>query len=150
MGLLTMLAGLFGCHKAPKPTQHDLSEITAVSISCGHMDRRYGYFFWIRQEGDAWLFDAQCFTHDHEKETALEECAVDDGSISALFAILQRNDLIAYAENYQKPPKPPFEVMDETTYSFCLTFSDESQYMTYDRQNELEDFFYRLAEQTDE
>ena len=43
----------------------------------------------------------------------------------------------------------PFEVMDETTYSFCLTFSDGSQCVTYDAQEKLEDFSYRLAENAD-
>ena len=40
--------------------------------------------------------------------------------------------------------------MDETTYGFCLTFSDGSQYVTLDYQKELEEYFYRLAEQSNE
>lgn len=148
MGILAALAGLFGCSKAPKPAQHELSEIRAVSISCGHMDRSYGYFFWIHPEQDKWLFDAECFTHGHEDETMFENREVSGKDMDALFEILERCDSIAYAENYKKPKKLPiFEVMDETTYSFCLTFSDGTQYVTCDRQKELEEFFYRLAEQ---
>lgn len=146
LGLCSAFLGLFACNKAPKPAQHDLSEITSVSISCGHMDRRYGYSFWIHRNEDIWLFDAECFTHDREVETVFENREVSGEAIDALFEILDRNNLIVYAENYKMPIKLPFQVMDDTTYSFCLTFSDGNQYLTCDVQKELEDFFYLLAE----
>lgn len=149
MGILATLAGLFGCSKSPKPAQHTISEISAVSIACGHMDRSYGYYFWIHREQDKWLFDTECFTNDHETETVFENREVSGEDIDALFKILERNDSITYAENYKKPKKPLFEIMDETTYSFCLTFSDGNRYTTNDRQKELEEFFYCLAENTD-
>ncbi|MBP3305090.1 MAG: hypothetical protein J6L24_03880 [Oscillospiraceae bacterium] len=146
MGLPAVLAGLFG--KAPGPVRHELSETKGISISCCHMDRSFGYSFWIRREGDAWLFDAECFTHDHEVETVFENREVADGDRKALFAILERCGSISYAEHDRKPKKSPFQILDETTYCFCLTFSDGSRYVTRDRQKELEAFFYRLAEQT--
>ena len=146
MGLLAIFAWLFGCNKTPKPAQHELSEISGVSLSCGHMDRSYSYSFWLHLEEDTWLFDAECFTHDFEEETVFEGREVSSEDMDALFEILERNDRIAYAENYQKPSDSIFEVMDETTYGFCLTFSDGSQYVTYDAQDELRQFFYRLAE----
>ena len=65
-GLLAVFAGLFGCNKTPKSAQHELSEISGVSLSCGHMDRSYSYCFWIHREQDKWLFNAEYFTHDHE------------------------------------------------------------------------------------
>ena len=147
MGLLAVFAGLFGCNKTPKSAQHELSEISAVSLSCGHMDHSYGYYFWIHLEQDKWLFNTECFTHDHEVETAFENREVNRDDTDALFEILERSDSIAYAENYKKPKKLlPFEVLDETTYSFVLTFSDGSRYVTLDSQKELEEYFYRLAE----
>ena len=149
VGVLTILTGLFGCSKTPKPAQHIISEISAVSIACAHMDYSYGYYFQIHREQEKWLFDARCFVDDHHKEVAFENRDVSNEDMKTLFEILERNDSIAYAENYKKPKKLPFEVMDETTYSFCLTFSDGSQYTTCDWQKELEEFFYRLAENTD-
>ena len=147
LGLIALFAGLFGCQKTPKPAQHIISEISAVSLSCGHMDHSYGYFFWVHQEQDKWLFNTECFTHDHEVETAFENREVSSEDMDALFDILERSDSITYAENYKKPKKIPFfEVLDETTYGFCLTFSDGSQYVTLDCQKELEEYFYRLAE----
>ncbi len=149
MGILAALAGLFGCSKSPKPAQYTISEISAVSIACAHMDYSYGYYFQIHREQEKWLFDARCFVDDHHKEVAFENRDVSNEDMETLFELLERNDSIAYAENYKKPKKLTLEVMDETTYSFCLTFSDGRQYMTCDWQKELEEFFYRLAENTD-
>ena len=150
MGLLALLTGLFGCGKAPKPARHELSEIREVSIACAHMDRSFGYYFRMHRDGDKWLFDTECFTHGHEIETVFENSEVSGENVNELLDILERNDSIAYAENYKKPMDSPFEVMDETTYSFCLAFSDGEQYNTLDSQGELEKFFYRLAEQVNE
>ena len=146
LGLAAILVGLFGCNKAPKPARHSISEISSVSISCGHMDRSYGYCFWLRREEDVWLFDAECFIHDHEDEAMFEGREVKSEDVDVMLKIIEQNDSITYAENYKPPKKLPFEVMDETTYSFCLTFSDGSRYLTSDSQAELENFFYRLAE----
>ena len=80
-----------------------------------------------------------------------ENREVSSNDMDALFEILEQSNSIAYVENYKKPKKFPFfEVMDETTYGFCLTFSDGSQYVTLDYQKELEEYFYRLAEQSKE
>ncbi|MGN1480267.1 MAG: hypothetical protein ACI4XH_10885, partial [Acutalibacteraceae bacterium] len=143
--LLSVLAGLFGCGK----TQHyNVSQISAVSISCCHMDRRYGYSFFLREENGQWLFDADCFTDDHENETVLENKAVGDDDISVLLDIIERNETVKFAETYKKP-KQLFEALDESTYSLCLTFDDGSRYNADSigsAMRELESFFYRLAE----
>lgn len=150
MGLLAVMAGLFGCNKAPKPAQHTISEISAVSISCGHMDYSFHYYFWIHKEQGKWLFDAECFTHNKEEETVFENREVSGEAMDELFEILERRDSITYAENYIKPKGSPFVVLDGTTYGFCMTFSDGKQYVTCDCQKELEEYFYRLAEQVNE
>lgn len=150
MGVIAILAGLLGCSKEPKPAQHTIEDISSISISCCHMDRSFGYYFCIRREDNKWLFDAECFIHDHNDETVLENCVVATEEMDTLFEILERSNSIAYAENYKKPIESPFEVLDETTYSFCLTFSDGSQYVTCDWQKELEDYFYQIAEQMSE
>ncbi|MGM9680314.1 MAG: hypothetical protein ACI3XR_02295 [Eubacteriales bacterium] len=112
------------------------------------MDYSYCYSFRIHREQDKWLFDTKCFTHEHESETVFENREVSREEVDTLFEILDHSDSISHAENYKSPMKSPFIVMDETTYSFCLTFSDKSRYMTRDQSIELESFFYRLAEDT--
>lgn len=144
------LTALFGCVRAPKTAKHNVSDITDVSISCNHMDYSYGYYFRIYHEQEKWLFDAECFTYDHSCQTSFESREVSNDDMDMLFEILKQNDSITYAENYKQPKKSPFIILDETTYSFCLTFSDGEQYLTRDPKNELEEFFYRLAEKYDD
>lgn len=146
MTALSLFCGLFGCRNAPKPAKHELSEITALSISCGHMDRRYGYSFWVHKEENAWFLYAECFTDNYETETVIENAVLMSDDVEALFKILELSESIAYVENYKKPKNPAFQIADEETYGFCLGFSDGSQYAASGRQADLENFFYRLAE----
>lgn len=141
--MLSLLCGLFGCGKA----RHKISDITSVSLSCGHMTAGFGYSFWIRKEGDDWLFDAECYTHDGTEKTVFENREVGEAEINSLLGIIEKNNLAAYAENYKKPKDSPIQVMDETAYIFVLGFSDKSRFVTNDRVGELEEYFYRLAEQ---
>ncbi len=130
---------------------HDISDIITVSMYCGHMDRSYSYAFSLTKDKEKWLFEAECFIKDHQVETAFSDRPVSDEDIKELFEILESNETIAYAETYKKPKKLPFEVMDETIYGFCLIFSDGSRYDTDSAGsaiNELEVFFYRLAEKS--
>lgn len=150
MAALYLICGLFGCQNAPKPAKHELSEITAVSISSGHMDRNYGYSFWAHKKENGWFLNAECFTHNYEAETVLENRELDGEDAETLLEILKQSESIAYVENYKKSKNATVQVADETIYSFCLTFSDGNQYVTCDRQNDLEKFFYHLAEKYDE
>lgn len=116
-----------GCSAATKrrvPHGIPVSDICEVSVTCGHMNRCYGYCFRIRRENGAWLFDAECFTHNREEETVFEDRAVNGGDIEELPGILERNDSIVYAENYKKPIKLPLRVLDDTSYNFSPTFSE--------------------------
>ena len=141
--MLSLLCGLFGCGKA----RHKISDITSVSLSCGHMTASFGYSFWMRKDGDVWLLDAECHTHDGTEKTVFKNHEVGGTEINSLLRIIVKNDLTAYAENYKKPKDSLIQVMDETAYIFVLGFSDKSRFVTNDRVGELEEYFYRLAEQ---
>lgn len=147
---LLMPCSLFGCKKTSDFARYDTSEIVAVSISCASMDRRSSYSFGIYLDDGAWLFNADCFTSDHETETVFKGRGVAGEDVEELLQILKENDSIAYAKNYKKPGKSFFNVADGDSYSFCLTFSDGNQYVTGDRQNDLEEFFYHLVKKHDE
>ena len=149
MAIFSLLCGAFGCRKAPDTAEHQISALTAVSVSCGQMDRSCGYSFTAHKEATGWAFDAECFTDHCEAETAFENRKLDSDDSEALLAMLEQNQSIAYAEHYRKPKKLFSVVKDDTSYCFCLTFSDGKQYLTYDRQSSLEEFFYRLAEKYD-
>lgn len=146
MVALLMLCNLFGCKKTENTAKHGVSELSTVGISCGHMDMRYGYSFVIHKENGIWLFDANCFTQNYEIEANFENQEISDEDIQRLYRILEENGSIVYAENYVEPKRKTFNASDKETYGFCLTFSDGNQYITFDRQSKLEEFFYVLAE----
>lgn len=152
-GLLAVLACLSGRERVPDGRcHHAVSGLTMISMSCGHMDHSYSYSFMLTRHAGKWLFDAECFTHEHETETVFSGREVKNENMDRLYGILERNNTIAYAETYRKKKKFLFEVLDATMYGFCLAFADGKQY-TVDSagtaESELEDFFYRLAEQTE-
>ena len=147
MSLFAFLAGLLGCTKEP---EYEVSQLRAIAISCSHMDRRYSYSFFLHQEEDQWLLDANCFTQDREVETEFSGKAVESGEIDTLLDILERNGTIEYARSYREP-KRLFQALDDTGYGLSLTFADDARYSVSSigtAQPELEAFFYRLAEET--
>lgn len=143
MLMLTLLGSLFGCGGAPAAA-HTLQQINGVSASCGESDRTHSYSFFVRLEGDKWLFDAECFTDGFENEACIRNAVLTDGEVNELFELLDKNDCIAFVENYKKPLK--VFASDAAAYSFCMTFSDGKQYAVPKRQAEAEQYFYRLAD----
>lgn len=110
------------------------------------MDRSYAYSFGVHKEETTWFFGAECFTHSHETEAAFENRAFDREDATMLPEILDQRARIAYVENYRRSNLHRVQRRDETTYRFCLTFLDGSQYEARDKQRDLEEFFYRLSE----
>lgn len=145
MALLSLFSGLFGC-RGQTPPKHTAAELTGASISCGHMNRLFGYSFWVRKDGSSLLFDADCYTHEREVQTVLESVEITESEFEELLTVITDNQLIQYAENCKQPSKSPIMAMDETTYAFSLSFADGESYLTKDRQEELENYFYTLAE----
>ena len=133
----------------PNAVSHTPSDITAVSISCTHMDFNCCYSFSVYQKNGAWLLDAVCWNDQRKEMTELEAIPVSNGDIAKLFEILDQNNSIANAEHYVKPEPSEYEALDATTYSCGLRFSDKCVYTTPYYQQVLEAFFFRLAAQSD-
>lgn len=161
LGLMTVLAGLLGCTAKPRDAEpvHDVSEVCAVSIGCGHMDYSFCYNFMLkRSAGEAgqagadsgWYFEGGCFLRDEYERTDFEPTPVSSESAAKLLDIIEANNTIAYAENYKAPKKLKVFALDETTYSFCIEFSDGQQYIISEmvpEQHELEEYFYDLGKE---
>lgn len=149
VGILSLLAGLFGCVKPEKEASHNADDIVSVSAYCSHMDFSYSYSFSVRKEESGWLFDAQCFIHDHSEQIELSDKTVSDEYIKELLSLISENGTIKSAKNYKKPVKSPFQVLDETAYGICIRFSDGTDCNAgarVDGYDGIERFFYRLAE----
>lgn len=145
LSLLTIgIGGLWSCSKVPTPASHTPEEITAVAISYAGMDRSVNYSFWLRNEADAWLFDATCFIHQNEVETELVGCPITAEEKDACVALLVENDTITYVENHSSTNQN--HAADAESTSIVLTFSDGTQCVASGTQPALEAFFYSLAE----
>lgn len=146
LSLLTVgIGGLWGCDKTPAPAAHTAEEITAVAVSHSGMDRSYNHSFYLRTEADEWLFDAACFTCQHEVETELVDCPVTAEEIDECMSVLTENDIIAYVENHSSAKKNN-HASDAESSSIALTFSDGTQCIAEASRVALETFFYDLAE----
>ena len=129
--------------------KHNVSDVVSISMSCGCMDYSYHYSFTLYFENGEWRFSADCFTHDRTEPTEFSDRSVKNDDVKTALDILEKNGVAEYVEKYKPPKKLPFHVLDETTYSFCLGFSDGKRICAEkagEAQNELNDFFYRLAE----
>lgn len=109
------------------------------------MDRRYSYSFLLHSKDDSWYFEASCFTNEYESKTSISNCLVTAEEKEEVFDILERNDSIAFVENNTAKYNSQ-GVADGSSYGFALTFSDGTQLTADKRQDELEMFFYDLAE----
>ena len=156
--LMVVLAGLFGCTSEPRDAEplHDVSEVCMVSMGCGHMDYSCCYNFTLTRRAEeagqdsGWYFEGGCFLRDEEERTDFEPTLVSSDSAAKLLHIIEANNTIAYAENYKAPKKLKIFALDETTYSFCIKFSDGQQYIISEmvpEQNELEEYFYDLGKE---
>ena len=161
LALMTVLAGLIGCTAKPRDAEpvHDISEVCMVSMGCGHMDYSCCYNFMLKRSAEeageagqdsGWYFEGGCFLRDEEERTDFEPTPVSSDSAAKLLDIIEANNTIAYAENYKAPKKLEIFALDETTYSFCIKFSDGQQYIISEmvpEQNELEEYFYDLGKE---
>lgn len=144
MSILSAIVGIFGCNKAP---EHTADDIRSFSISCNHMDFSFSYFFDIKKSEDGWLFSAECFTDGKSQHTESENCPVTNEEVEELLNIIHEKDVIDSLRRY-KEPKVKFHVLDETTYHSTIGFADGKSIgaATVVSGNEIESYFYRLAE----
>ena len=165
--LMVVLAGLFGCTSEPRDAEplHDVSEVCMVSMVCGHMDYSFCYNFMLKRSAEeggqseeagqagqdsGWYFEGGCFLRDEEERTDFEPTPVSSDSAAKLLHIIEANNTIAYAENYKAPKKLEIFALDETTYSFCIEFSDGQRYIIskmVPKQHELEEYFYDVGKE---
>lgn len=146
MALLPLIFGLTACQKKAERPKHQLFEITSVSISSAHINQLNSYSFFAHKEKNNWFFDAEYFANGSEIQTQIKNQELSSEETEKLFNILSQNGSIAYCENYKNSRKLFSDAVDEDVYAFCLSFSDGKQFLTKDRQKDLELYFYHLSE----
>lgn len=119
------------------------SDLTAISISCGHVDRTCAYSFTITREADGWYLDAELF------ERSIRKRPIDPESVDEIMAIIEDRGIVQEANKQKRAKKRLFHmhIPDESVYSLALTFSDGEIKSISERQGELEEIFCRLVEE---
>ncbi len=143
MSIVSVILGLFGCAGTSESPKHSLSELTSVSVGETGSDQTGGYSFWIRLEDEGWAFEGDCSIGDGN--VSVMDARVTSEEREELFSALEENGAVLYAENY-KQRKNSSRASDGDSYGFVLTFSNGDQCITYERQEYLERYFFRLAE----
>ena len=147
LSFLSVLCGLVGCGSAPKYSAED---ITAISITCGHMDYSYSYSFYLRSEdlmtdGQNWLLDADFAVDSESPHTEYERCSVAAEDVRELLNIVREQELIEKLRRW-KEPKLKFSVSDETTFYSSILFADGTQLgAPISLSDDVTEYFYRIA-----
>lgn len=154
-GVVLFLSGmmLFGSVGCKGGDNSELGRLESISMSCGHMDQSMGYNFYLRQEGDEILLDAEFFppydseTNEYPERIEVENAVVTDKTaMERAGEILDRHKVYEFLKTYKKPVKI-FQAMDETTYGFSAKWGGKlySASSVNSAESELKEFFTDLA-----
>ena len=134
--------GLVGCN-----SNTEEPELVGMSLSQNHMNYSECYSFYLRQEDDKVLFDAQLNLYEEPYSIVLEGVEVDKANFEKLVKLENKYEIVKYVLNYRKK-KSPIQVMDETVNTTSVYFqdnTDKSADTSGDYKQDLYEFFRDLA-----
>ena len=146
MTLVVLGAFAVGCAPKSNDTKQDF---VGLSLSQNHMDFTYCYSFYLREEDDKVVFDAQVRFYEEPYEIILESCEVDSSYMKKLRKLEEKHSIVEYVENF-KEKKSPFLVMDETvnkTSVYYKNSDDKTADTSSEYEEELYCFFVDLAKE---
>lgn len=145
MILLSATFGMFGCSKASHQT---ISDIQAISVSCGHMDNSLSYSFFLQKNDDGWYLSADYATSSEGPRIEYDEHMVSDEDVKELLSIIDEQDVIKQLKRYKKPLLSAY-ASDGTMYYSTIRFSNgELIEAQTDIGTEAISYFYQLAEKS--
>lgn len=112
--------GLVGCN-----SNTEEPELVGMSLSQNHMNYSECYSFYLRQEDDKVLFDAQLNLYEEPYSIVLEGVEVDKANFEKLVKLENKYEIVKYVLNYRKK-KLPIQVMDETVNTTSVYFQDNT------------------------
>lgn len=145
-----MFFGLFGCKGGDNGERGSLE---SISMSCAHMDYSASYNFFLRQEGDEILLDAEFFppydaqTNEYPERIEIENAVVTDKTaLERASEIADRHNVYKFLKTYKKPIRI-FQALDETAYGFAAKWGGKlySASAVNSAESELKEFFTDLA-----
>lgn len=145
MLLLSATFGMFGCSKA---SQQTISDIQAISVSCGHMDNSLSYSFFLQKNDDGWYLSANYAISSESPHIEYDDHLVSDEDAKDLLSIIDEQDIIKKLKHYKKPLLSAY-ASDETIYYSTIRFSNgELIEARTDIGTEAISYFYQLAEKS--
>ena len=144
-GLIVAGVIFAGCAVGPLPKSEE--RLMGMSFNQNHMNFGYCYSFYLREEDDTVLFDAEVRFDEEPYCIILESCQVDKSELERLRSLDEEYSVTNYVTSYKKKPSL-FEASDETVNKTTVYLSDGTD-KSADTKDEhidvLYDFFFDLT-----
>ncbi len=142
-----IVAGVIFAGCTVTPENGSSAQLTGLSLSQNHMNFGHCYSFYLREEGDKVLFDAEVRFDEEPYCIILEGCQVDKAYLKELMRLDKKYLVTDYVTTYKDRPSI-FEAADQTVNKTTVYLSDGTD-KTADTKDEhvdvLYDFFFNLA-----
>ncbi|MBQ2943743.1 MAG: hypothetical protein IJD93_03465 [Ruminococcus sp.] len=143
--VIMLVMVLAGCCVTPDESK----ELKGLSFTQNHMNYSCCYSFYLRQEGEDVLLDAQFRFEEEPYEIILEGIKVDAECLKRLQKLDKEYGISEYVSSYRKKPSL-FEVMDKTENKTTVHFDDGSYKRAESKDEHIEvlyAFFTDLAQE---
>lgn len=123
------------------------SSLTGISLTQNHMNFGYCYSFYLREEEDKVLFDAEVRFDKEPYCIILEGCEVDKSYFDELRSLDEKNAVTSYVVSYKAKPSL-FTASDETVNRTTVYLSDGTEKTAETKDEHIDvlyGFFFDLA-----
>lgn len=134
-----------GCMGSPVPKNE--KQLTGLSLIQNHMNFGYCYSFYLREEDDKVLFDAEVRFDEEPYCIILESCEVDKAYMEELKALDEKYAVTDYVTKY-KNKTSLFETSDKTVNKITVYLSNGTDKSADTKDEHIDafyDFFFGLA-----
>ncbi|MBR3972211.1 MAG: hypothetical protein IKJ83_04960 [Ruminococcus sp.] len=134
-----------GCMGSPAPKNEN--QLTGLSLSQNHMNFGYCYSFYLREEGEKVLFDAEVRFDEEPYCIILESCEVDKAHMNKLRGLDEKYSITDYVTTHKSNPLL-FAADDKTVNKTTVYLSDGTDKSADTKAEHIDvlyDFFFDLA-----
>lgn len=146
-GLIVAGVIFAGCMGSPAPEREE--QLTGLSLYQNHMNFGFCYSFYLREEGETVLFDAEVRFDEEPYGIILESCEVDKVYMDKLRSLDKKHAVTDYVNSY-KSKASLFEAADKTDNKITVFLSDGTDKSADTKEEHVEvlyDFFFDLAKE---
>lgn len=144
-GLIAAGVVFAGC--MGNPVLKSKTQLTGLIFNQNHMSFGYCYSFYLREENDKVIFDAQVRFDEKPYCIILESCEIDKAYLNELRSLDEQYSVTSYVSTYKKKPSI-FEAADKTINKTTVYLSDGTDKSADTKEEHIDilyDFFFDLA-----